>query len=636
MNKKKQKTNWPRHFIQWSVILAILVIALIPGSDNNLSPDFEAYCPFGGIQALGNYLLNQALACTMTSAQIVMGIILILTVFLLSKLFCSYICPVGTVSEWLGKTGDKLKVRITVKGIADKLLRSLKYVLLFITIYFTLQSNELFCKKFDPYFSIVSGFDSDVVVIYAIIAIVLVVAGSVFIRLFWCKYICPLGAISNIFRFTGFFAGILLVYILLLKFGVAISFVWPLSVSCLGGYLIEVTGKYGKIFPLIKITRNEENCTGCRLCSNKCPQAIDPANMKVVSDADCNLCCECISACPVKNALQINKKKNLHWLPPVATIILVITGLFLGNRWELPTIDQKWYGEEVMDSAKIFTQSGLKNIKCYGSSMVFASKMKETDGVLGVSTYVRHHKVKVYYDPSKLNETKLKKLIFTPSGQLLRSLKRGVTEITKTEVWLGNFFDLYDFNYLARMLQEKTDAVYVSSEYDCPVKVTIYFPGKTEAGKEELVKILESKTFTYKVNEKSHTVKLGYKVEKGPVFTIIPRNKYICELFKPYQARFNNYERYNPAVVDVVTIPVGINSVKLNKLSYLVSHLSNNNGIIGFRTFLNDSLEESIAISYIDSMTCENDVFNLLKSDTLQFTYSSGETGKIANMFDFK
>jgi len=559
-----------------------------------------------------------------------------LGVFIFSKLFCSYICPVGTISEWLGKLGDKLKIRITIKGITDKILRSLKYILLFITIYFTLQSNELFCKKFDPYYAIATGFSADVVALYAAIAIMLVVLGSVFIRLFWCKYICPLGAISNIFKFTGFFVGIMIVYLLLLKFGIEISYVWPLAIACIGGYVIEITGFFGKVFPLVRITRNEDTCSSCQLCSRKCPQAIDVASMKVVRDADCNLCSECITVCPEKGTIQINKKKSLRWLPPVATITLVIAGLFLGSLWEVPTIDQKWADADAISKAKIFSQSGLKNVKCYGSSMAFAAKMKEIDGVLGVATYVKHHKVKVYYDESKLTEAKIQESIFTPSGTLLRSMKNDVSEVVEVKVWLENFFDTYDFNYLSRLLLDKTEAIYVSSEFDCPVVVTIYFPGNISINEKQLVDILESKTLIYQLNEKNYTVDLGYVVAKGPELAKISKADYITKLFKPYEAQFNKYEQYDPSVIAVYQLPFGKNRSLKNKLNYLISHLSNNNGIIGFRTYLNDSLKETVAISYIDSMTNVNAIYEKLNSDTLQFNYSSGKIGKIANMFDFK
>ena len=636
MSRKLKLSNWPRPVMQWGVILVIIILALIPKFDSNYTPDFEAYCPFGGIQAMGSYLLSQALSCTMTSAQIVMGILLILGVFVLSKLFCSYICPVGTVSEWLGKLGDKLKVRITIKGLVDKIFRSLKYVLLFVTVYYTFQSNELFCKKFDPYFAVASGFNSDVAVLYAVIGIVLVILGSVFIRLFWCKYICPLGAISNIFKFTGFFLGVLVVYLLLLKFGVDISYIWPLAVACIGGYVIEISGKYGKVFPLVKITRNEETCTGCQLCSRKCPQAIDVASMKVVREADCNLCSECLSVCPEKGAIQINRKNSLRWLAPVATIVLIVAGIFLGSLWEVPTIDQKWVGKNEISNAKIFTQSGLKNIKCYGSSMAFASKMQEVDGILGVATYVKHHRVKVYYDPNKLDEVKIQKLLFTPSKLVLRTLGKQYTNLTVVTVWLNNFFDLLDFNYLARMVQNKTEAVGVVSEYDCPVIVKLYFPAGTAPEKEELITILESKTFSFEYNGKSQTVELNYDVAKGPDYQTVEKAEYAKVMFSPFEMEFNGYEKIDASVIDTLSIPFGKNKVYQSKLNYLVSHLSNDKGIVKFQTSLNDSAEEMVSISYIDSVTNIKKIYQYLNSDTLVFTYSSGKTGKVANMFKFE
>jgi len=282
MKHKNNKINWPRLTIQWGVIFFILILFFFPKLTNIDTPDFEAYCPFGGLQALGSYLLNQALSCTMTSAQIVMGVLLFVGVLLFSKLFCSFICPIGTVSEFLGKLGDKLKVRLTIKGIPDKILRSIKYILLFITVYYTLQSNELFCKKFDPYYALASGFDIDVVVLYAIITIAIVILGSIFIRLFWCKYLCPLGAISNIFKFSFFFIAILAVYLILLKFGVEISYVWPLAVASAGGYIIELLGQKSRFFPIAKITRTTTTCTDCQLCTINCPQGIDVASVKTV------------------------------------------------------------------------------------------------------------------------------------------------------------------------------------------------------------------------------------------------------------------------------------------------------------------------------------------------------------------
>lgn len=634
MKLKTKGTNWPRLTVQWGVILFILILAFMPQLTKITTPDFEAYCPFGGLQALGSYLLSQALSCTMTSAQIVMGILLFAGVLLFSKLFCSYICPIGTVSEWLGRLGDKLKIRFTISGVFDKVLRSLKYILLFITLFYTLQSNELFCKKFDPYFALASGFNSDVVVLYAIITIVLVVFGSVFIRLFWCKYLCPLGAISNIFKFSLFFVATLAIYLILLKVGVEISYVWPLAVACAGGYAIELFGQNSKFFPLAKITRNTSSCIDCQLCSKKCPQAIDVASLKVVKHVDCNLCGDCLLVCPEKNTLTINKRKEFKWLPIIATVVLVTLGVIVGKLWEVPTIDLKWGEPEEIESAEIFTQSGLKNIKCYGSSMAFANKMKTVDGVYGVATYVKHNRVKMYYDSDRLNEEKIQELLFTPQKKALKVLDKNVEMVYGISLKLNNFFDSYDFNYLSAMIASETNAVGLISEFDCPVVVKIYFPEPIE-NTEELFNIIESKEYTFETTQGPRTLELEYEISgKHELFTI-PNAEYVNSLFTAFERTFNYRDDYTDDVVKSYTLPLGNNSKLRNRLSYLVSHLSNDDGVVEFKTELDSMYQEVADIVYVDTMTSITKIEEALLSDTLVISYSNGRKGKVENMFDF-
>ena len=634
MKKKFTLLNWQRLVIQWGVILAIIVLVLLPVFDKSFVPDFEAYCPFGGIQALGSYLLNNALPCSMTSSQIVMGVLLIIGIILFSKLFCSFICPIGTISEWLGKLGDKLRVRITIKGLTDKILRSLKYILLFLTFYYTLRSNELFCKEYDPYYAIVTGFGHDVVILYASIAIAIVILGSVFIRLFWCKYLCPLGAISNIFKFTGFFIGVLIIYFILIKVRINISYVWPLAVACVGGYIIEIMGRKKPFFPIFRITRNEDTCTNCQLCTIKCPQGIDVANLTEVHDADCNLCGDCLSACPEKGVLQINKKKSLRWLPPIATIVLVLLGLYLGTVIEVPTINQKWFGKSEFVNAGVYTQSGLKSVKCYGSSMAFAAKMKKVRGVLGVATYVGPHKVKIYYDPKILNKDKIQQHIFSPEKTVIRTLPKANDSVKVATVGLDHFFDSYDFGYLSVLLKQKTKAIGLQTEYSCPVIAKIFFPGNIEINKKEFIRILESKKLDYKSGNKSRQAELGYTVTSIS-FSTISKAKYINLLFSAYRFRFNKYQEYDPDVISVYQQPMGKNSASKRKLSYLVSNLSNDKGIIGVKTLLDEKANVVMDISFVDTITGPDNIYQLLNCDTLNISYRGGKKGKIANMFHF-
>ena len=84
--------------------------------------------------------------------------------------------------------------------------------------------------------------------------------------MFWCKYICPLGALSNIFKFTLTFAGIVILLWALGLLGVASAWVWALGAACVIGYLWEMIYLKSKVFPLLRIVRDEATCTKCDVC----------------------------------------------------------------------------------------------------------------------------------------------------------------------------------------------------------------------------------------------------------------------------------------------------------------------------------------------------------------------------------
>ena len=188
---KKLKKNWLRHLIQWGALLAIIIfMTKIFGNEN---PDCEAYCPFGGLQTIGSFLVNNSLACSMTATQIMMGVVLAIGVILFSKLFCGYLCPLGWATEYIGKLRKKLKIKeITINygSVADKVLRLFKYVLLFWIFYMTVSSSELFCKNFDPYYATATGFKGELTLWMSLIAFGVFIIGNLFVKMFWCKYIC--------------------------------------------------------------------------------------------------------------------------------------------------------------------------------------------------------------------------------------------------------------------------------------------------------------------------------------------------------------------------------------------------------------------------------------------------------------
>ena len=294
----KRKPNYLKHLLQWGVLAAIAGTVLWAKlSDKPV--DVEAYCPFGGLQAFGTYVVNNSLACSMSMLQIMMGLVLAVGVILFSKLFCGYLCPLGSVGEWMRRAGKKLHLQVDVPSgsVVDKLLRVVKYVLLFTILYFTLSSSELFCKKLDPFYAVATGFKGEIVLWMSLTSLALLLLGGFVVKMFWCKYICPLGAASNIFKFTLLFVIAALGGWALGALGVANAWVWTIGGACLAAYIVEIAKMRSCTFPLMYIKRDLNTCNNCGLCEKKCPYQLPIHDYVKVKHVDCTLCGNCIGAC---------------------------------------------------------------------------------------------------------------------------------------------------------------------------------------------------------------------------------------------------------------------------------------------------------------------------------------------------
>ncbi len=635
MIHRNKKQNLYKIIYQFAVLSALAYMAIRLWLDKVYTPDFEAYCPFGGIQTLGSFLTRDSLSCAMTTMQIAMGVMLFAGAVFVSKLFCGYICPLGTISEWFGKLGEKLKVRFRISGIIDMGLRSLKYILLFVTFYFTLESSELFCKKYDPYYAVASGFNSDVVLLYAAVSIGVFILGSIFMRLFWCRYLCPLGALSNIFSFSWWFAGVVALYTVLVIVGVKIPWAWLLAVIAAGGYLLEILKKE-KVSPaFIHITRNLEKCTSCNLCTRKCPQGIDVASMEKVKHVDCTLCGDCLYACPEKDTLQLNRR-NIKWFPATILTVLILIGILLGSLFELPTIDVKWGTQEQVAGAGIFTKSGLKNIKCFGSSTAFANQMQKVDGIYGVSTYVGTHTVKILYDKSLYDEVTLQKLLFVPEKISLRNLNQPSDSIVVYSLTVDNFFDPLDGMYLKHLLLQKSDALGFQSEFACPVMLRIYFPSGKQPGPGVLKSIIETESLEYTDNGIGFRTPLGYRVitiSENP--HLLSGKEYLGDMYEPFSMKFNKFSDYSRDAVTVFELKMGDNFELRDTYSYLGSHLSGYKGIVGFETMIDSVGIEVMRVSFVDSLITTSEISDAINADSLLIHYGDGTEEKVANRFVF-
>ena len=633
--KKQSPVNYYRITLQWGILALLLYMLLRPFLDKNYAADFEAFCPFGGMQSLASYFSSHSLACSMTTVQIFLGIALLLAVVLFSKLFCSYICPIGTFTEWLGQMGRKAKMNITLSGNTDRILRLLKYVLLFITFYFTVTASELFCRKFDPFYATFTGFSSDVNLWYALPALILTIAGSFFIRQFWCKYLCPLGAVTNIAVYALPAVSITLLWVLLTNVaGLIIPWPWLLGTLCLMGFIFEATTLKFFIFPSLRITRHDDLCTHCRICDKKCPMAIPVSTVETVDHIDCHLCVDCVVKCPEKGALTVNKR-NLRWLPSTATVILTALAITLATWYELPTISENW-GDINGKNAKMMQMDGLKNIKCFGSSRSFANQMKEIKGVLGVETFVKHKRVVVYFDSSIIDEEGVKAAIFSPLSELLNSNGKISGEVNFVRIGIDRCFDPKDQSYLAELLRKDKGVLALSTNFGEPVQATIYFD-EAVTNENKIREAISKPSLVMGEGDEQTTIETGFIVnEKGKTTGVLPTHEFLSQFLQTTDISFNKYEIYTDDKMLVYTLPFEqtADPEMLQWIPYLVSHVSNDDGIVRLQTSFTES-GPVLRLWFVNSLTTVEKINSLLKAPEFTVHYPDKSVKKVKNPFRF-
>jgi polyferredoxin len=199
-------------------------------------------------------------------AGVFLLIAFLLMSWLLRKSFCSWLCPVGTFSEYLGVAGRKLfrKNFVLPRGL-DIPLRSLKYLLLgfFVYVIASMSVHEIRAFLGGPY-----GIVADVKMLNffrmlslgGLATLALLVVLSVLVKNVWCRYLCPYGGLL---------------------------------------------GLLGMIGPL-RIKRDPVTCIDCAKCAKACPSALKVDHLITVQSAECTGCLNCVAVCPVENALQMS------------------------------------------------------------------------------------------------------------------------------------------------------------------------------------------------------------------------------------------------------------------------------------------------------------------------------------------
>lgn len=615
--------NWPKYVLQWGVLVSLILVlsGLIPSI---ASSDPEAYCPMGGLQALATYLAQGSLPCSMTSLQVLMGLALVASVVLFSKLFCAYLCPLGTVQDII----KRLRIRFRIKSVkiangsvVDKILRVIKYGVLFLIFYMTVEASELFCKNLDPYYAVATGFKGEITLWMSIVSICVLVIGSLAVDMFWCRYLCPLGAISNSLKFWGWIGALFAAYFVAKTVGANIPWAVLLGAFCITGYILEVFNARPK-YQILHVLKNESACNNCGLCTKMCPYHIDlrAFHNGKINHVDCTLCGECVAAC-ANRALNVgikeNKVSNIRKaVPAILAIALAAFGIWAGGKIELPTIDTRWNTENIApENLQTTTFDGLRTLKCYGSAMTLKAKMEKVPGVHGVRVFVRKQSADILYNAGVTSPEKIREALYVPSKCKVQQLDpTAVRSLKVAVIRTEGMYEKGDLENLGRIFKETGRKIYwLESEFACPLIIRVYMDNAEN---------LDEAWFEEIVEKEYDFVEMEENVSR------ISTSEYIRNGFKPYKVeirsrveKFGSWPQHYFETSDLRYDEAG------PAMPFLSNYLSQQEGILGIYFNLNEDLVPTIKVRYVEPMT-EEKLRDILSRDSWTIS-SQGEMKEI-------
>ena len=254
-------------FLRGNIYKGSLKQFCLPGLNCYSCPGALTSCPLGALQAvLGS--LKYRFSYYITGMLLLFGLTL-------GRFICGFLCPCGLIQELLYKLpAPKIKR-------PWRWPRCLKYslLLIFVIALPLLPANDFglgdpaFCKYICPAGTFSAGLPLialnpplraalGALLVWKLVLALAITAGCLIIYRFFCRYLCPLGAIYGLFNRIS----------------------------------------------LYQLHCRKESCTACGACRDICRLGVDPARNPASSE--CIRCGDCAAACPNKALTAGFRTKN--------------------------------------------------------------------------------------------------------------------------------------------------------------------------------------------------------------------------------------------------------------------------------------------------------------------------------------
>jgi polyferredoxin len=257
-------------------------------------PGVEGWLPIASLMNLKVWLLTGRLPALHPAGMFLLIAFLAMS-WIFRKSFCGWLCPVGTVSEYLWRTGRRVFGRTfrLPRGL-DVALRSLKYLLLALFLYAVLAMPVDAIRAFleGPY-----GIVDDVKMLNFFrllgltggIVVAVLIAASMVVQNFWCRYLCPYGALMG----------------------------------------------FASMASPLRIHRNPDLCIDCAKCAKACPSALPVDRLVTIRSAECTGCLQCVAECPAAGALFLAapRRRRVPAWAVAAGVTVVFVGICGYARW---------------------------------------------------------------------------------------------------------------------------------------------------------------------------------------------------------------------------------------------------------------------------------------------------------------